>query len=158
MITTTLKTVNYYYLTKYVQGKAMSTEDSMVLEPIALVTPYIGGDAVFGARVMLGIDPDDYGLAYKGELDMGNEITEDYRIYPNPASDVLNIELLDQTFTPESKIVLLDLTGRVMLQTTSQGNARNASLHLDALTNGVYILQVLNGNERLITERVILNK
>jgi hypothetical protein len=125
---------------------------------IALQTPYVGGDAVFGARVMLGIDPDDYGIAYKGELDMGQVVTERYRIYPNPARDVLNIELLDQTFTPKSKIVLLDLTGRVILQTAYQGNARNASLHLDALTNGVYILQVLSGNERLITERVILNK
>jgi hypothetical protein len=125
---------------------------------IALQTPYVGGDAVFGARVMLGIDPDEYGLAYKDELDMGQEVMERFRIYPNPARDVINIELLDQTFTPESKIILLDLTGRVMLQTTSQGNARNASVPIINLTNGVYILQVLNGTEPLLTERVIINK
>ncbi len=46
------KTVNYYYLTKYLQGKDIGYEDSLALSPIALQTPYVGGDAVFGARVV----------------------------------------------------------------------------------------------------------
>jgi hypothetical protein len=152
------KFVNYHYLTKYVQGKAIGIEDSLALLPIALQTPYVGGDAVFGARVMLGIDPDDYGIAYKDDLDLGQIVTNPYQVYPNPTANVLYIDLFEEVFTPESKILLLDFSGRIIFQTTSEGIARSVSLPLVNLRNGMYILQVLNGNETVLTERVSIIK
>jgi hypothetical protein len=158
MITTTLKTVNYYYLTKYAQGIELGTEDSLALAPIALQTPYLGGDAVFGARVMLGIDPDDYGIAYKGELDMGQEVTQAYRVYPNPTSDDLQIDLFESSFTAHSKIILLDLTGRIVWQSKNAVGGRSTKISLAGLGSGVYVLRVMEGEQALLTERIIINR
>jgi len=61
-----LQQVNRVYLNKYARGYYGRITDAELdmLEDIALTTPQEGGDAVYIARTMLGIDADDYDDLY----------------------------------------------------------------------------------------------
>lgn len=107
---------------------------------------------------MLGIDPDDYGIAYKEELDLTQTISDRYRVYPNPTSDLVNIDLFDTEFTEQTKILVLDLTGRILLQSKPQAGSRSVRIETNSLNNGVYVLHVLNGEETIVAEQIIINK
>ena len=152
------KTVNYHYLTKYVQGRELSTEDSLALAPIALQTPYQGGNAVFGARVMLGIDPDDFGLAYKTSSENEPVLSDAYRIYPNPATTSLTIALTEVPFGQGLEIVITDLLGNVVFKEQPKTSAYSATVNVQPLASGVYLLQVVNGAEKYLVERIVITK
>jgi hypothetical protein len=74
------------------------------------------------------------------------EVTE-LRFYPNPASTLLNVELISAV-QETAEVVLMDVTGRVVVRKTielSQGG--NAfEVDLDPYSNGVYILTVSSQN------------
>jgi hypothetical protein len=81
------------------------------------------------------------------------------KLYPNPASDVLNIALtLPQA--GEVTVELYDLTGRVVtskdIQVASAGEL-SEQLDVHQLTNGVYTLRATQGcfsaSERLVVVR-----
>ncbi len=72
-----------------------------------------------------------------------------FKIYPNPARQVINIEWL-----PEHAIVqILDLAGNVLLSTKPLTNA--VSLPVSNLQNGMYIIAV-NANGKITYQRVVV--
>ncbi|SFT79224.1 Por secretion system C-terminal sorting domain-containing protein [Lishizhenia tianjinensis] len=67
-------------------------------------------------------------------------------VYPNPASDVLNI--VSNTEHEDMEILLMDLNGRVVLKSSSVLMAGNAvKLDLSSVTEGMYMLTVANANK-----------
>ena len=94
MIDQNRQLTNDIYLRSVAVDAEIDSTDELALLAIALLTPCIGGDGVYAARAMLGIDADDYGLAYRKGNEMQNEVTrtEDIRAYPNPAQDQLWFE------------------------------------------------------------------
>jgi PKD repeat protein len=83
-----------------------------------------------------------------------NEITpSDYRIYPNPASDViqLDLSLMDQgTLNSLSEIVIYDLLGEKMKTLP----ITQTTISVKDLSNGIYLIGVMDKNQN----RKILGK
>ncbi|MGB1037424.1 MAG: T9SS type A sorting domain-containing protein [Bacteroidia bacterium] len=78
------------------------------------------------------------------EVNFNNNIAA----YPNPASDVLNVELL-HTKLAEVKVELVDLTGKTVISKTIEDsfNGESYKLNVGEVENGMYILKVTNGTE-----------
>jgi hypothetical protein len=73
------------------------------------------------------------------------------RLYPNPASELITIELPQALNFKSYKI--LDMTGRLLM--TSQINSLNVEIPVDALEPGIYSVVLLEGN-RLDQQGVII--
>ncbi|MDZ7845838.1 MAG: T9SS type A sorting domain-containing protein [Owenweeksia sp.] len=69
-------------------------------------------------------------------------------VYPNPASEVINISF--STPGQEAGIKLLDLSGKLVLQKRLTGikDSYRGQLDLNALANGIYILEIESGDSR----------
>lgn len=80
------------------------------------------------------------------------EVTQSL-IYPNPATDVLNVELGDADL---HTIEVLDLSGRIQLSQPISEQTGTIQLDLTNLPNGVYLLQV-KGDHELRTNRFVIH-
>jgi hypothetical protein len=65
------------------------------------------------------------------------------RVYPNPATDILNINLSNANFK-NSNIVIYNVSG--MEVSKSIMNGASAQLNIESLSNGVYFVKVSNEN------------
>jgi len=62
-----------------------------------------------------------------------------FRIFPNPANDILSIEVAStQYFT----VTILDLTGKLIISKQIEGGLENKSINIENLPKGVYIIQI----------------
>jgi hypothetical protein len=76
----------------------------------------------------------------------------DFSVYPNPASEVINInsnKMLNAT------VSLSDLTGKVVK--TSTINGLTASVNTSGLNNGIYYVTITDGNSSS-TQKVVITK
>ncbi len=65
------------------------------------------------------------------------------KLFPNPAGDILFIEMMhDELFYT---ITISDLTGKIMMAALQNNN--KAELHIDQLSEGMYIISVDVGEE-----------
>lgn len=144
------KEVNSIYLNSIAQGLPLSEADSASLEQIAYLTPYLGGDAVFSARVMLGLDVMDEGIEYRHAQESSSK--SDIVIYPNPSSDIVNIHF-DGYEHIEATIQIYDLSGRLLLNNTVK--ALESILDISYLSEGVYLLKIAEGDKVLLSEQLI---
>lgn len=64
-------------------------------------------------------------------------------VYPNPATDVLNIDINNANFK-NSEIVVFNISGAELLKTNMANN--NAQLNIETLSAGVYFVKVSNQN------------
>jgi hypothetical protein len=63
----------------------------------------------------------------------------DFKVYPNPATDIINIELKNKN---KSLFQLTDLNGRTIL--SGQLNELENKIHIDNQQRGIYILTIIN--------------
>ncbi len=75
------------------------------------------------------------------------------KLFPNPASDYLNVEL-EGFHEPILEIEILDIAGRRVLETTLNMDLRKVDI--SRLQPGVYIIKIRN-NERVLAKRFIKN-
>ena len=150
--------VNEVYLSSFAQDKYFTENQEQTLFAIAMLTPYIGGDAVYSARVMLGINPNDYNLAYRlaRPTDSIQTIYNDnlVSIYPNPASTQLTIEF-NYNLETSSAFILYDITGRKVLEQNLSKNSNKFTLDISSLQNGVYFYKTSSDNS--IKGKLIIN-
>ncbi|MFH0759210.1 MAG: T9SS type A sorting domain-containing protein [Bacteroidota bacterium] len=73
------------------------------------------------------------------------------KVYPNPASDQLMVEL---PMNGMEELMILDISGRTVLSRDT-GAEQLISLNLDALESGMYLLVVRNGNEHFHARFVV---
>ena len=75
-------------------------------------------------------------------------------IYPNPTSDVLNVEFTGSTNSAIASVV--DMSGRTVIEGqgfVQNGNASSSQLDLQQLPAGIYLLRVQDG-EQVLVQRV----
>jgi hypothetical protein len=77
-----------------------------------------------------------------------NEIEEKFLSYPNPVSEVINIEGKNNTVL--DKIVITDLTGKIILEQTQNKN----QINIQNIANGIYMLEATI-NDITITRKFI---
>lgn len=80
------------------------------------------------------------------EQERGEEIS----VFPNPASDVLFI----QSEIPVRKIIITDVSGRVVLQQ----NGPNESVSITNLTAGLYQVIIVSGTSKTIIKKIIISR
>jgi hypothetical protein len=73
-----------------------------------------------------------------------NKRPDDFKVYPNPASDAVTISGLPVN----SEIQLLDLTEKVLLYTKTENNP--VTMDIQALRQGVYLLKTPLGTKKIV--------
>ncbi len=74
-------------------------------------------------------------------------------IYPNPTSDILNVE-----FNTEGEgytVSIIDINGKVVLQEKLEGNVKNMTISTKDLTKGNYFINISNNNQS-ITKKIVI--
>ena len=77
------------------------------------------------------------------------ESAMDVQIYPNPVSDILNVEfqnMVNQTV----QVRLVDLTGKTILTREFSNPSNTQRLNLSPVTSGTYMLEVNAGQKRKV--------
>ncbi len=143
-----MKTVLGIYLNTWCKEKyTLSNSNYETLYNIANQTPYKGGDAVYTARIMLGFEPDEHGLAYRMH-NVEKEVENNALVlYPNPASNELTIEFENKEFENVHAILkVYSIAGKLIYQTQFNTNNSFKILSVEDLKNGLYIYHVSLSN------------
>ena len=80
-----------------------------------------------------------------------NDFNEKIKIYPNPANDILNIEL--PNYSENTLFVIIDSKGQNVLSKLI--NPANSQINVKVLQNGIYLVKIFNNNFFLKTKLVI---
>ncbi len=75
------------------------------------------------------------------------------RLYPNPARDVLHVDI-DHSLLPTSEITIYNISGVALKQINLQGH--NHAISLSSLNKGLYFISIKNGPHRL-RHKILIN-
>ena len=82
-------------------------------------------------------------------------LVEEFSVYPNPATDVLNVKYTLQQSAPV-KLVLYDITGRDILNTDPVNKSDgNIALNTTGVPAGIYFLKLESGNNKVVRKVAI---
>ena len=88
------------------------------------------------------------GFSSNGTLNIDDNNVSKLAIYPNPASDILNIQNAES-----STIQIFDITGKLLISRSNISN--NAQIDVASLTTGTYFVKIANGN-KFQTQKLII--
>ncbi|MCC7331848.1 MAG: T9SS type A sorting domain-containing protein [Flavobacteriales bacterium] len=146
------KTVNEIYFRTWAKSVfEFSPSDSTTLTNIALQDPLACGSAIYSARVMLGVDVNDYSVDNTNGYRLMNTAkmeaaatpsTAKGKWYPNPAKDEVNyeIQLSDEQ---SGQIVIIDLMGKEHASAPLNSGSNKLSFDVKMLPNGIYFYRVM---------------
>lgn len=157
------KTVNAIYIQTWAVGTlGFSASDSAILFDIAMQDPLIGGDGVYGARVMIGIaDP----LQVNGKLanDPSNAISDEKlrigKMYPNPNDGVMQFDYFLED-EQEAEMIIYDIFGKIMSSYPIVGNGTANTLKINGrdFQNGIYLYSLKVDGELIESDKIIIIK
>lgn len=150
-----LQRVNEILLESWAQGYDVDSIQSSILQAIALLTPYVGGDAVFTARAMLDIDPFNHGLPYRKSGDDISAYELQLKIYPNPTRGNLTIEFTVPIEKSEGKLEFFDIQGRKVMNSPIDNTKELVHIDISNLKNGIYLMRVLMNDGRQFSQKLI---
>ena len=107
---------------------------------------FYGGCGVYTARVMLDFDPDQNGISWRIAKPIEAQQTETkIRVFPNPAKDMLFIEVMSELDSYNAIIKIYNTIGQLV--TEQQLNQKMEFIDLKALQTGMYIynIEYING-------------
>jgi hypothetical protein len=173
------KFINTLYLNTLLRGiDTLNEEQRQEIETLALTCPYVGGNAVYRARVLYGMwqwnmHYDELEIcnnqgAYKGGnsklqdqltmiknyIDPKNRknkiLNTEVKLYPNPVSNKLIVECQNA-----QEIIITDIIGRVLLKKHHELNSYRNEINTSALPQGVYIIRIKVNDESTYTNKFI---
>jgi len=127
---------------------------------MAYLDPNTNGDAVYTARVMLNIDPTDFGLYYaKHPTAKPQPTTENtVKVYPNPANTQFTIEFKD-VISSNAVVELYGSIGNLVLTDYMQKGTNIKNIDVSKLNSGLYFYNIsINGTKVSSGKLTILNK
>ena len=148
--------VNSIYINQLLTGAPFTADEEALLESIALLTPYLGGDAVYTARAMLGIDPDEYSIAYR-VAEVINRSPVLARVYPNPGDGNLTLAF-SKTSTKNSIFECYNIQGQLIESFVLPKGIDQKEIRLEALDAGIYLIRVWQDDALLLNEKLIISK
>jgi hypothetical protein len=91
-----------------------------------------------------------------GIAEKTTEALEIGNLYPNPATDKVNVELLIKK-PLDISISILDMTGKVWVNEDfgTIANSQYLGIATTALNTGMYILSIRSGNETIASRRLL---
>jgi len=78
---------------------------------------------------------------------------EQIAVFPNPSNDIFNIRVQN---LPNYKLIVRDVTGKLLLEVTNTTGASNYKLDLSEFASGMYLLDIESNNKR-ITKKLLKN-
>lgn len=88
------------------------------------------------------------------------ELVNPFRVYPNPAFDIIHIEFTSNETNLNSRIELVDISGRIIYTEsikTDQG-LNTYTLNNIEFNPGIYFIRVHLNAEEILTEKIVLSK
>ncbi|HJN54260.1 MAG TPA: T9SS type A sorting domain-containing protein, partial [Flavobacteriaceae bacterium] len=78
-------------------------------------------------------------ISFSSPISLGleDQVIFDYKIYPNPTSNIINI----QGDISDLKVIIYDMLGKVLMQSEEQ-----ESIDISFLKNGTYFLSLTNNS------------
>lgn len=101
-----------------------------------------------GAEIYI-VDVSSQNLASE-EVDQSLSRNSSFIVYPNPASDIINIQSKNENRINDIKVY--DLSGKLIVSTSS--NNYNVQLNLNELVKGMYVMVIRTGNT-VVTKKII---
>jgi hypothetical protein len=153
------KAINHIYLQTIVNNQIISSSDSITLYNIANQLPFYGGDAVYSARVILGLDPANLNLDYAKVLQKQvilNIESEAVRLYPNPVSDIVNLIFNSET-VGNAVFELYDMSNRKLLMQKIPPKTIEYTINLINIKSGIYYCRISNKTGVLLKSKLIIN-
>ncbi len=91
------------------------------------------------------------GLGTTGK-NLKSAISSAIRIYPNPTTDLLTLEL--PTIVENStRLRILNLAGKKLYDRVAQNGSKLQVLHVDFLPSGLYFIQIVMPDKKMIIEK-----
>ncbi|HLG35011.1 MAG TPA: T9SS type A sorting domain-containing protein [Bacteroidia bacterium] len=148
---------NEIYLATWAQDiYALDSLQDTTLSAIAAQNPLSGGPAVYVARAMLGVDYDDFGPEEENRLEANNSERPKYiHVYPNPASDELNVDYS----LGENELGLLsvtDLLGREIMNEKLHSSQKSIKISTKDIEDGMYFLRLIVNNELIGLQKLLI--
>jgi hypothetical protein len=83
----------------------------------------------------------------------------DINIYPNPFSNIINIDCMNLAAQSSVEILITDLAGKAVYRETNYDVQFNSKLNVDLSTieSGIYLASITDDNFNTITKRIIKN-
>ncbi|NBR15296.1 MAG: T9SS C-terminal target domain-containing protein, partial [Crocinitomicaceae bacterium] len=135
---------------------SFTPEDSLVLNEIAYLSPRVAGNAVYTARVLLGlmiIDTETY-AAKSSQLNSVISYSK-LKIYPNPSNDYFHYEL--PLYEGDNGIVsIVDVSGKEVKSWSADFNNNLGSLDIKNFAKGVYFFELtINFNQKIVQKIIV---
>jgi hypothetical protein len=121
-------------------------DDQTVVQPNFASMINIPGDGSFTNGNALAI------RLLTGTANLNESTQNSFEVYPNPASDLVNISLAESM---NATVTVLDLSGKAIK--TSTINGTSTALNTNDLISGVYFVQMIHGNN-IMTKKLIIQK
>lgn len=97
-----------------------------------------------------------YRISYLTSINENILKSNQVSIYPNPAINLVTINL-DANIAGKSKLVQVkDLTGKLVLNSSFLMNSNKLNLDVSALESGIYFVNVLVENNNMVTKKLIV--
>jgi hypothetical protein len=127
------------------------------LEYIAYQYPQIGGEAVYRARAILGIDFEDSFLTYRLASQKDNSNSTDFKLFPNPNSGIFNLEYkLKENISAVAEI--FDNFGKLITKIQLESQDKIFSFDLSSIEAGAYSLRIGTSDGQVVTKKVFIIK
>jgi hypothetical protein len=138
------------------------------LENLAYQNPLTAGPAVYKARIMLDINPDDDLEGNSGKTSEEDEqkgidstlstIHSLFKVYPNPNDGSMKLEY-NLSQGQNAQLYIVDIMGRPINNYTLIDGNNVLVISEESLSNGVYFYKVIiNGKEEVFNEKVLIIK
>lgn len=82
--------------------------------------------------------------------------TAELQAYPNPANDVLHVQMPPTDYAGSGQLTLVDAAGRQVWQLRPAAATSSVEVPVAALRNGVYLLQWQAGNGPMLRRRILV--
>lgn len=79
-----------------------------------------------------------------------------FTVFPNPASDILNIEIVQSREKVYTELIITDILGAKVFEKDIKGIFSKLLLNVSSLTNGIYFIKLLGVRESL-NKKILIN-
>jgi len=126
------------------------------MNEIAYLSPRVAGNAVYTARVLLGlmiIDTETY-AAKSAQSNSGIEYST-IKIFPNPSSEYFHYEL-PLLEGDQGKVTIIDISGKVLDAWFVDFSSNKGSLDVNKYAKGIYFFELtINDNSKFIEKLIV---
>ncbi len=83
-------------------------------------------------------------------------INNEILVYPNPATEVINIQPLSNSFDNETNVRMFDLLGRTLLTQKMNLQNGNAQINVSTIPTGVFFLELVTEDGKVAIKKIVI--